>query len=201
MANPTFFIASETTSFLTADAVSKRFATISKDAGISGLSQKLMGAGFKPMTKGKNAYFGVTRKWKGSDGQTATFEMQLQSYSKAGSKDTAAVAMVTIRSGNNSDTYRFSLIAPNGDFEKQVEAFADANNKVKTAKSWYTRWRDCVKRRCAAVCLGSLTTCSGTWAAYLACVAAACGGCALTCTGCATCRCRFWCKWAVGCCG
>lgn len=181
--------------------LSKDFEAISKKPGIKALSEKLAGQGFKPEKKaGKNAYFGATETLKSNDGKTATFDIKLQSYNKAGSKDKGAVGIVTAKSGRNSETYEFSLLAPSGDFEKAVEFTVDRNKKVQKAKSWYTRWRRCLRDRCATVCLGSLVTCSGTWAAYFWCVVAACGGCVLRCSGCASCNCSFWCRWAVGCC-
>lgn len=181
-------------------ALSQNFEALSKKASIKALSGKLTEEGFKPQKTGKNAYFGATETIKSNDGKTATFDIKVQSYAKAGSKDKGAVGMVTVKSGGNSDTYQFSLLAPGGDFEKAVEFTVDKNNKVKKANSWWSRWIRCLRNRCASTCLGALTACSGTWAAYFWCVVAACGGCVLRCSGCATCNCRWWCRWAAGCC-
>lgn len=180
--------------------LAKKFETHSKDSGIKALSGKLEGEGFKPAKQGKNAFFGATETYKSNDGQTATFDIQVRSYTKAGSKDAAAIGIVTVKSGQNKQTYKFSLRAPGGDFEKAEEFTVDQSNKVKKANSWWSRWTRCLRDRCATTCLGALTTCSGTWAAYLWCVVAACGTCVLRCVGCASCDCRWWCKWAVGCC-
>lgn len=182
-------------------ALSKSFETVAKKPGMKALSEQLVGQGFKPeKTAGKNAFFGATETVKSDDGKTATFDIKVQSYSKAGSKDKAAVVIVTAKSGQNSETYQFSLMAPGGDFEKAAEFTVDKNNKVKKANSWYTRWKACLRDRCATACLGALVTCTGTWAAYFWCVVARCGGCVLRCSACASCNCSFWCKWAVGCC-
>jgi hypothetical protein len=69
------------------------------------------------------------------------------------------------------------------------------------ANSWGSAWSGCLHSQCANTCLSSLTQCSfGSWAGYFWCVAARCGGCVLRCAACATCDCRWWCRWAVRCC-
>lgn len=197
---PQPFVIREDTKIPSAAALKGRFAALSKEPGIKALSTKLVEEGFKPVVTGKNAFFGVTETFKSNKGETATVTIEVQSYQKTGSKDAAAVGNVRVKSGKNEATYRFSLVAPKGDFEKAEEHTVDRGNKVKKANSWYTRWRSCLRSRCAAACLGALVTCGGTWAAYFWCVVARCGGCVLRCAGCASCDCRWWCRWAVGCC-
>lgn len=194
------YVASETTKLAQPIEVGRQFSRLSRDPGVQALIADLDAKDFKPVARGPNAFFGLTKAYKSSDGKTATFGLSLQSYSKAGSGDEAAVAVITITSGKESDTYRFSLVAPKGDFRNAVERRVDARNTVRLANSWWSRCKACLKKKCIAVCLGALVTCSGTWAAYLACVAAACGGCFVACAACAACNCRWWCKWAAGCC-
>jgi len=68
------------------------------------------------------------------------------------------------------------------------------------AESWWSGFVGCLRSRCASSCLSSLHSCSGYWAAYFWCLVAKCGGCVLKCAACSTCDCRWWCRWAVGCC-
>lgn len=128
-----------------------------------------------------------------------TFDLKLQNLHKPGSKDMMAIATATISAGQHSDTYDMLLEAPGGSFRKFRE-YVISGNKVTQTHSWWSRMKKCLLRKCAGACVGALITCSGTWAAYLACVAAVCGGCWTICAACASCRCRWWCKWASGCC-
>jgi hypothetical protein len=71
------------------------------------------------------------------------------------------------------------------------------------AGTFWQRFVTCLRGGCAGTCLGSIGTCAGKgggWAAVLACIAVACGGCALRCSACAACDCSWWCRWAAGCC-
>jgi hypothetical protein len=200
MPPPKTFVSNVATRLLQESAAAKKMKSISNEPGLKALSNRVVDRGFAPKTKGKDAYFGVSETIKSNDGKVATFEVYIQSYTKTGSKDVAAVGVAMVKSGKNSSTYQFSLMAPGGDFENAIEHRVDKSNRVLKANSWFTRWRSCLRSRCIATCLGALTTCSGTWAAYFWCVVAACGGCVLRCAGCASCNCSFWCRWAVGCC-
>lgn len=200
MPAPKTFVANIATNLHDVDAVKKKFDTLLKHPGVQALAGHLGEQGFKPAKKGKDAYFGATNTFKSNDGKTATFEFHLQSFAKAGSKDAAALGSYTVKSGDKSQTYHFTLVAPKGDFEKALEHTVNKAHKVRKANSWWSRWVNCLRSRCVSTCLGALATCSGTWAAYLWCVVAACGGCVLRCVGCASCNCRWWCRWAVGCC-
>jgi hypothetical protein len=139
---------------------------------------------------------------KGATGaavQDASFEIRVQDYAKRGTRDRAAVLTATVKAGGNSDTYQALLEAPRGDFSHARE-FMVKGNAVVPANSWWSAARSCVTKNCTSVCVSSLFTCSGTWAAYIACIAAKCGLCWLKCAACATCNCKWWCKWAAGCC-
>jgi hypothetical protein len=136
---------------------------------------------------------------QGAPVQELQYEMSLRTLEKPNSQDQAAIATVTVTAGQNTEQYDLLLEAPGGNFA-QAQEFKVENDQVVPAQSWWTAARSCVTRSCTSVCVGSLVTCSGTWAAYLICVAAACGGCWVKCAACATCNCKWWCRWATGCC-
>jgi hypothetical protein len=129
--------------------------------------------------------------------QDVEFELVGQSVSKQDAE--GAVATATIRAGGNEQTYDMLLEAPGGNFH-QTREYKVEDDQVVAAHSWWSAWTGCLNRDCASTCLNSLLSCTGTWAAYLWCVTAACGGCVAKCTGCATCNCSWWCQWAAGCC-
>jgi hypothetical protein len=131
--------------------------------------------------------------------QEVEFEISLSALDKSDSEDQAAIVTVRVNAGQNTEQYDMLLEANDGDFE-DVREFKVENDQIVPAKSWWTATRNCITSRCGAICIGALVTCSGTWVAYLGCVAAACGGCWATCAACATCNCRWWCKWAAKCC-
>jgi hypothetical protein len=125
------------------------------------------------------------------------FELVGQSVSKADAE--GAVATITIRGGGNYTEHSILLEAERGNFLQARESTIE-NDQVVESHSWWSAWTGCLYRDCASTCLNSLWACSGTWAAYFWCVAAACGGCVLKCSACATCDCSWWCRWAAGCC-
>ncbi|MBI4716518.1 MAG: hypothetical protein HY763_01825 [Planctomycetes bacterium] len=200
MPAPKEFLASVVTDFPAAAALKSRAATLDRELGRKALMDRLVGAGFRPVATGKDAYFGVTNKYTANNGKKVTVECVMQSYRKTGSRDAAAVGTVTVKADQETETYRFSLVAPDGDFDRMVEHTVDKNNKVRPAHSWFSCIKNCFKKKCVGACLTALTTCSGTVAAYFWCVVARCGGCGLGCLGCCACDCRWWCKWAIGCC-
>jgi|SRR5215207_267195 len=129
--------------------------------------------------------------------RTVEFELLGQSASKSGGE--AAVATCVVKSGRNELVYDFLLEAPDGDFRRARE-YTLLDGELVEAHSWWSAWVGCLQRSCVSTCLTSLWACGGTWAAYFWCVAAACGGCVLRCSACATCDCSWWCRWAAGCC-
>jgi hypothetical protein len=128
-----------------------------------------------------------------------TVEVEVVGHSISKGDAEGAVATATIRAGGNELTYDLLLEAPGGRFQEARE-FTIVNDRVVPANSWWSAWTGCLQRSCISTCLTSLVVCSGTWAAYFWCVAAACGGCVLKCSACATCDCSWWCRWAAGCC-
>lgn len=166
--------------------------------------------GYKKAT-GPRAEFGLRHTFKagkpvpppagtpGQPVQEVEVEISLSTLEKPNSEDQAAIGTVRVTAGKNTEEYDMLLEALDGDFEDVRESKVE-NDKVVPANSWWTAARSCVIGKCGSVCIGALTVCRGTWAAYLLCVAAACGGCWVRCSACATCNCRWWCKWAAGCC-
>ena len=160
---------------------------------------------------GPNAEAGLRQKYRanqpvkpppGQQGppvQEMDFDLSLRALEKPNSQDQAAIATVRVTAGQNTQQYDLLLEAPGGDFAKARE-FKVENDQVVPANSWWTAARRCVTGSCTSVCVGALFTCSGTWAAYLLCLAAACGGCWVRCAACASCDCSWWCRWAAGCC-
>lgn len=127
------------------------------------------------------------------------FEMEVQNLKKYRSKNKLAIVTTTIKSGELEESYDMILEAPDGNFAKPRE-YIVKQGKVVPTRSWNTRLKYCLKRHGISDCLLSLLTCSGTWAAYFACVMVSCAICFIRCTGCATCRCKWWCRWLVWCC-
>lgn len=193
------FVTAETATLEKATVAARHLARHTKDPGVQALVMDLGKQGFQPLKTGNKAFFGTQKSYKASDGTTAQFSLNIQSYRKAGSKDEAALGVATFTSGKEKETYRFTLVAPNGNFNKARERKVDARNAVRAANSWWTAFRGCA-RGCGTPCAAALVSCSGTWTAYLWCLAATCGGCVLRCVGCASCNCRWWCRWAAGCC-
>ena len=174
------------------------------------LADEAQRRGFKKVT-GPAGDFGFRQKFRAATpirppkGQKAEpvqeieFELVLSAYEDPDSPTQAAVANVRIVAGSNTETYDMLLESEVDDFE-DVREYKVEGGKVVRAHSWWTAARDCVLRTCIGPCIGALFTCAGTWAAYLGCVAIKCGGCWVKCAACATCDCRWWCKWAIGCC-
>jgi len=193
------FVTAETTKVDEATVVRRHLGRHAKDPGVQALAKDLDKQGFKPLKAGNKAFFGAEQTYKSSEGKTASFSIDIQSYRKAGSKDEAALGVATFTSGKDTETYRFTLVAPSGNFDKARERKVDPRNAVRDAKSWWTAFRDCSKR-CGTPCAAALVSCTGTWTAYLWCLVATCGGCVLRCVACASCNCSVWCRWAAGCC-
>lgn len=121
---------------------------------------------------------------------------------KQGSKDIAAIGQVSVTAGDRSDVYSFCLVAPKGNFAKAQEYRVASNLNVVKTNSWWSCLKKRLRRKCARKCVVSLITCAatGSWVGYILCVAKQCGACfAKYSAGCG-CNCRWWCRWAIGCC-
>lgn len=184
---------------LKADALSREFSKLLKvDNEIKALDAHLTSKGFVAQKGAKN-FWGVRETYQ-QEGKKVVYIVRIQDYTKRGSKDVAAIGQVTVTAGDRSETYSFYLDAPEGNFEKAIEYRIDKKLKILQANSWWSCVKNYLKKKCIAVCVGALVSCSGTWAAYLGCVAAACGGCFVAASACCGCDCSWWCKWAAGCC-
>ena len=157
------------------------------DEEIRVLTYDLQAKKFSPLEGTKN-YWGMSETYRTEDKKTITLEVYLRDFSRPNSKDVSAIGQFKVSSGDRSEVYSFSLLAPKGDFEQAIEYTVDENLKILKADSW---WR-CVKKRlirkCAGPCVTSIIACSGTWAAYIGCVALACGGCFTRISACCGCN-------------
>jgi hypothetical protein len=131
--------------------------------------------------------------------RSVTHEVLLQGFSRGA--DQAAAGTVTITAGTYTSEYNLLLEAPGGDINRMIERTVQGNELV-LADGWWDRFRNCLGDKCGGVCLSALGGCisAGAIPAILVCLAVSCGGCAAKCAACATCNCRWWCRWAVGCC-
>lgn len=210
--NDDIVIVFEQTELLDDTAAVQRFeAGLAQAPGkLKKLEDEAKKRGFKPSTGPKSSLalrhkFRAEKPVKPPQGEHGTpvqelqFDISLRAFEKANSDDQAAVATVTVTAGQNSDQYDLLLEAPAGNMAKARE-FKVEGDKIVPANSWWSAARSCVTSKCGSVCVGSLITCSGSWAAYLLCVAVRCGGCWVRCAACSSCNCRWWCKWATGCC-
>ena len=175
-----------------------RFAKRSEKSELKLLVSYLKERGYKSLNDDKN-YFGSesVREFTKTRKKVKSF-LYVQDYSN----DKGEYASIGI-SGCDGDSatkpYYFLLFTPaDGKFQNSTEYFVE-NGKVVLAHSWGT----CLKNNiggCAATCVVALVSCTGTTAAYLACLAVACGGCLAWELACCSCDCKWWCKGAVGCC-
>lgn len=164
------------------------------------LNSLLRQNGFSAKT-GKENYFGWEVEYRGKDQKSLKSKLILQDYGKPGSKDIAALASVSLTSGDQTSTYQFALIAPNGEVEKPQEYRVNENFKVEPAHSLWSCFVNRVRLQCVGVCISALTTCpTSSWAAYLGCIAGRCGGCAAKALACCACNSKWWCRGVVGSC-
>jgi hypothetical protein len=188
----------------------RRMARPQGFTALSRLDDEARGRGYRPAT-GPGGEFGLRQRFRsrvpvhppggeaGAPVQELQFEMSLRALEKGDSEDQAAVATVTMTAGQNTEEYDLMLEARGGNFA-QAREFKVEHDRVVPTNSWWTAARSCVSSTCGSVCVASLVSCTGTWAGYLLCVAAACGGCWVRCAACATCDCRWWCRWGASCC-
>ncbi len=181
--------------------VSAKLAKLkSQNAGIKNLAADFTKKGFKEET-GANNYYGFTETFQQPDGKTATLELVLQDYKKQGSKDLGTVGLVKMTSGENSESYSFSLVAQDGDFTKVSENKTDKNGNVEKANSWWSCFTNRIKSQCGVECKDALISCIYTsWAVYVPCVILTCGWCATKALACCTCDCALICRGLAGCC-
>lgn len=193
------YLTAITTRYPASKTLTTHFKSLAKkDAKGKVLHGHLEEKGFKAVA-GDKGVFGFTNTYRSTDGKSTTIDCRVQSYNKTGG-DTAAMVVVTASSGKNTEEYKCILVAPKGNIDKASEFKLDARSRVVRAHSWWSCVKKYLKSKCATACITALVTCKGDFVTYLACVAGLCGGCFLKYSACCSCNCKFWCKWAVGCC-
>lgn len=193
------YVRATTLDYIALSATKKAFdSALGSQAGLQAIQKKAQAEGFIRV-RGKESNWGMSASWTASDGRSMSYEMHVESHRRGTDEGCLMTESLRMSDGKTDVKHTF-LIAPKGSFSKVTEYYVDSANRVRLARSKWTRFKKCAKSRCFGPCLGSLVTCSGTWAAYLGCVAIACGSCMAVCGACALCNCSVWCKWAVGCC-
>jgi hypothetical protein len=161
------------------------------------LTAHLKDLGYKKVTR-KESYFGSesVREIKSSKKRLNNF-FYLQDYIND-KNEYAAIGVSGCSLDGSSKEYAFLLLAPDGKFETAKDYFVE-KGKIALAHSWKTCLQNHIAG-CAGICITALVTCTGTLAAYFACLAASCGTCLAWELACCSCDCSWWCKGAVGCC-
>jgi len=180
-------------------------------------SDNLVERGFEALT-GDDNFFGIseTSRVMMDDGEIVQLitTLEVQDYISSDRKDLGALVRVRLEAEDGcKEEYIFNLVAPCGDFSRPIEYQAVATSiRDPTTGAMTTRlemvetdsWGTCMQRelkKCASPCVNALVTCpKSSWTAYLGCLAVRCGGCFVAKAACCTCNCKWWCKWAVGCC-
>ena len=194
------------------ESVARQLSILTKKAEVKPMYAHASQLGYTPLEGPKNLQ-GFKRTYNAREAvvsgkqqvQKLEISYQVQELQKRGSKDKAAIIITTLKGvgipeGIENDARL--LVAPGGDINKVEEFKVERKtNKIVLTHSWWTRFKACITGKCSSVCLQALVTCpTASWAAYLGCLALKCGGCSAKCVGCASCKCRWWCKWAVSCC-
>jgi hypothetical protein len=197
------------TEVLAPAVLAPQFRTLLKaDEEVKAIDTHLKKMGFAPQMeplglKKVPNFWGSRETYQNKLAEKGTYTVQLQSYIKQGSKDSAALGRVVLTVGERSEIYSFYLIAPGGNFEAMEEYRIDKRLNILKANSWWSCVKSYIKKKCASACLSALVECApgaSSVLGYVVCVAAKCGGCALKSMACCACDCSWWCKWAVGCC-
>jgi len=204
------------------------FANLKRTDRLLALADKdLVKRGFKAQTKDEN-FFGFTEVYKVRSKTTGKetqqkLTMSVQDYfgksmeddkGKPPKQDLGALVRITLEAEGQRETYTFNVVAVDGNFDNVVEYAAVETPGGKTAtggihparlemlktNSWWSCVRGQIREHCSASCRNALTECHGGWASYIGCVAWRCGGCYVAKSACCTCNCKWWCKWATGCC-
>jgi hypothetical protein len=203
---------------LSTAAVSADFASMKEADSLMKLaSDNLVERGFEALT-GDDNFFGIieTSRVMMDDGEIVqqTTTLEVQDYISSDRKDLGALVRVRLETEDGcKEEYIFNLVAPCGDFSKPIEYQAVATSIRDPATGAMSTqlemvetdsWGSCMLqelKKCASPCVNALVTCpKSSWTAYLGCLAVRCGGCFVAKAACCTCNCKWWCKWAVGCC-
>lgn len=120
-----------------------------------------------------------------------------------GDQGTGALIITSIETGANRMDYHALMTTPRGDVSSTEEwVFDPEEGQVVPARSWLSRFRECLGNNCAWNCVSGVWECwNGSWARWWDCMVNRCGNCAIDCAACATCDCAWHCRWNTGCCG
>jgi len=162
----------------------KQVTAFRKHSAYTTLHQDLLAKGFRP-AKTAGVPFVAEASFTDEKGKLWKTTTVLDEVAATRGKDTATVGQVSLSSDKDEvKTYDFYFVNPNGNFsddsEAAIEHYIGSNGKILKANSW----KSCMKKKiresvskCAGPCVAAAVSCTGTVAAYLLCVGAACGGC------------------------
>jgi hypothetical protein len=131
-----------------------------KDKGWQELTKQLEGKGYKKNSDDKASWgFKANYTEKGKK-EEASFNM----YEFTNASGESATAIWLQKGGK---TYKAYITLPKGttDIDKAevTEMYADGNNKIQKAHSWFTCFRDNVRKSCGSKCsLSVITKCTNT---------------------------------------
>jgi hypothetical protein len=168
------------------------------------LAGHLNSKGFVAQRESRN-FYGISETYKDAiSKKQVTYKFQFQDFRNPNSKDLIALCHLSASSGKEIETYTFYLIAPNGDFDQMQEYFIDKRLNILQANSWWSCTKKRISNKCPGACLTAFITCVPAGASsvvgYLVCVVSNCAGCLIKAGACCACDCRWYCKWATGCC-
>lgn len=151
------------------------------------------------------SFYGISETYKDAiSRKQVNYKFQFQDYKNPNSKDLIALCHLKAVSGKETETYTFYLIAPDGNFDEMQEYFIDKRLNILKANSWWGCTKKRISKKCPGECLSSFITCvpsgAGSVVGYLICVAGNCTSCLIKAGACCACDCRWYCKWATGCC-
>jgi len=171
---------------------------LKNDLEVQTLAKELIKRGFSEnMNKSIKTNVGIELNYPGLLGKVSNVLYVKDYISKT--NENAALCQVRVSSGDRSEVYSFILISKDVKFQNVQEFYVDDQLQIQKANSWWSCMRGKLNN-CTAPCAAAIVGCSGTWAAYLACVAVGCGSCYTYYAACCGCNCKYWCKWSVGCC-
>lgn len=177
---------------------------INENDEVKSLVDHLNKKGFFAQRNSKN-FYGVAETYRDViSKKQVRYKFQFQDYINPDTKDLVALCHLSATSGKEIETYTFYLLAPGGNFDQMEEYMIDKRLNVQRANSWWSCTKKRVSKKCSGECVSAFITCVPAGASsvvgYLVCVAGNCTGCLIKAGACCACDCRWYCKWATGCC-
>lgn len=168
----------------------RAMASMSGRGALSRLGVIDLGEGGRPASPGEGA---EERK------PVEKLDHELVVQNLNGADTSGAVAVASLSDGEATAEYHF-MLETSGDNPLQARELTIDEGKVVGAHSWWDRFVSCTSRRGCG--WSQVYRCwEGSWTDFLWCMVRKCGSGILKCSACATCDCRWWCKWGSGCCG